>query len=445
MLRTSGASPAGAAQRPLRVLYLSWRDRDNPEAGGSETFVERTAEVLTQLGHDVTLFTSRFPGAQRDDRHDDVTVLRRGNRFTCYLHGLAHVARRRGDYDIVIDVQNGVPFWSPVAARVPVVNVVHHVHRDQWNVIFGRHLGRVGWFLESRLAPRVYRSSRYVTVSQATRRDLGELGISADRVDLIYSGNDHPEDLDSYAELPRTTHPSITVLGRLVPHKQVETAIDIVADLSEQHPDLELNIVGTGYWQDQLVAHAEARGVAERVNFHGFVDETTKHTLLAQSWLVLMPSHKEGWGLTIVEAGLHATPALAFAHAGGPSESIQHGRTGLLSHDAREMTRQVAHLLGSPTLRERLGAGARAHAHSFDWRASGALLSHTLSSVLGHSPRLPQPNHEPLSLTPVEEIEQDLLATPASGDDLDALLPSVESVLLTQELDDLDTQLERSG
>ena len=38
----------------LRVLYLSWRDRENPEAGGSETFVERTSQVLTELGHDVT-------------------------------------------------------------------------------------------------------------------------------------------------------------------------------------------------------------------------------------------------------------------------------------------------------------------------------------------------------------------------------------------------------
>ena len=47
----------------LRVLYLSWRDRENPEAGGAETFTERTSEVLTDLGHEVTIFTASFPGA----------------------------------------------------------------------------------------------------------------------------------------------------------------------------------------------------------------------------------------------------------------------------------------------------------------------------------------------------------------------------------------------
>ncbi|MDF8264085.1 glycosyltransferase family 4 protein [Luteipulveratus flavus] len=435
MSRPTGSPSAPAHRRPLRVLYLSWRDRENPEAGGSETFVERTAHVLTQLGHEVTLFTSRFPGAQAETTHDAVKVVRRGNRFSCYAHGIAHIARHRDDYDIVIDVQNGVPFWSPLVAKAPVVNVVHHVHRDQWKVIFGRALGRVGWFLESRIAPKVYRRSRYVTVSQATRSDLGRLGVAADRVDLIYSGNDHPEDLASYADIPRTEHPSICVLGRLVPHKQVEAAIDIVADLSDRYPDLQLAVVGSGYWEARLREHAAARGVGERVAFHGFVDEATKHRLLAQSWLMLMPSHKEGWGLTIVEAGLHATPAVAFAHAGGPSESIQHGRTGLLARDVAEMTHQVEHLLRRTTLRERLGAGARTHARSFDWSVSGTLLSHTLGSVLGHVDRLPQPSASTLTLTPVEDLDGDGAA--GEHDELDALLPMVEAVLLTEQVDDV--------
>ena len=41
----------------LRVLYLSWRDRENPEAGGAETFTERTSEVLTDLGYFIAMST----------------------------------------------------------------------------------------------------------------------------------------------------------------------------------------------------------------------------------------------------------------------------------------------------------------------------------------------------------------------------------------------------
>lgn len=389
---------------PLRVLYLSWRDRDNPEAGGAETFTERTAEVLTELGHAVTIVTSRFPGAGRTDRHGDVEVVRRGGRFTCYAAGLLYAARHRDDFDIVIDVQNGVPFWAPLLARLPVVNVTHHVHRDQWRVIFGPKLARFGWFLESKVAPAVYRNCRYVTVSQSSRDDLVELGIDKDRIDIVYSGNDRPAALEHSTMHPHSPTPVLTVLGRLVPHKQVETAIDILADLQDAHPRLRLDIIGAGYWHEELVRHAKARGVLDRVDFHGFVDDATKHRLLGRSWLMLMPSHKEGWGLTIVEAGLHETPALAFAHAGGPTESILHGETGLLAHTPEEMLEQVDVLLRDHDLRTALGRAAREHALSFDWASSGKALELTLKSVLGRAARPEQPTARARRLRSVHEI-----------------------------------------
>ncbi len=380
-------SDDNAQQSPLRVLYLSWRDRDNPEAGGAEVFTERTSEVMTELGAEVTLFTSRFPGAAPTDQHGKVKVVRRGGRFGCYLAGLAHLVTHRDDYDVVFDVQNGVPFWSPLVAKVPVVNITHHVHRDQWPVIFGPRVARIGWFLESKVAPRVYRGGRYITVSGATRDDLSDLGVDAADVDLVYSGNDLPENYDSYEFVPRTPEPSMVVVCRLVPHKQVELAIDIVAELSQEFPQLTLDVVGAGYWREALEAHAAERGVADRVVFHGFVDERTKHSLLARAWVSLMPSHKEGWGLTIVEAGLHGTPTIAFAHAGGPSESIVHGVSGLLAQDIHDMTEQVRVLLTHHGLREELGRGSRKHARSFSWEAAGERVYQVALSVLGRGPR----------------------------------------------------------
>ena len=371
----------------LRVLYLSWRDRENPEAGGAETFTERTSEVLTQAGHEVTIFTASYPGASPRTQHGDVQVVRRGSKFSVYLHGMWHVLRHGRDYDIVLDVQNGVPFWSPLVSRVPVINIVHHVHRDQWGAVFGRRIARLGWFLESRVAPFVYRRSRYVTVSKSTRTELEELGVDPERVDLVYSGNDRPDDLDHYARLERTETPTMLFLGRLVPHKHVEQAVDILASRAATHPDLELHVVGGGYWEDAIAQHAQARGVADRVHLHGFVEEARKHELLARAWVVVMPSHKEGWGLTIVEAGLHATPAVAYSFAGGPSESIVHGRTGLLADSVREFEEHVITLVDDAVLRRSLGRTARLYASSFDWVRAGHRLESVIRSVLGLTDR----------------------------------------------------------
>ena len=373
--------------RPLRVLYMSWRDRENPEAGGAETFTERTSEVLTEQGHAVTIFTASYPGASPRTHHGEVEVLRRGSKFSVYLHGMWHVLRRGGDYDVILDVQNGVPFWAPLVARVPVINIVHHVHHDQWGAVFGPRIARVGWFLESKVAPWVYRRSRYVTVSKSTRGELEELGVDPARVDLVYSGNDRPADLDRYAALERTDTPTMLFLGRLVPHKHVEQAVDILASRAVSHPDLELHVVGGGYWQDEIAQHARSRGVADRVHLHGFVEEARKHELLARAWVVVMPSHKEGWGLTIVEAGLHGTPAVAYGFAGGPSESIVHGRTGLLADSVEEFEDQVIHLIDDAALRRALGGTARLYAASFDWGRAGRRLESVIASVLGLADR----------------------------------------------------------
>ncbi len=372
---------------PMRVLYLSWRDRENPEAGGAETFTERTSEVLTQQGHEVTIFTASFPGASPRTKHGDVDVVRRGSKFSVYLHGLWHVLRHSKEYDVVLDVQNGVPFWSPLASAVPVINIVHHVHRDQWSAVFGRRIAKLGWFLESRVAPYVYRNTRYVTVSKSTRGELDELGVDPGRVDLVYSGNDRPADLDHYAGLARTEAPTMLFLGRLVPHKHVEQAVDILASRAMSHPDLELHVVGGGYWEDEIAKHARARGVEDRVHLHGFVDEAVKHELLARAWVVVMPSHKEGWGLTIVEAGLHGTPAVAYGFAGGPSESIVHGRTGLLADSVGEFEDHVIELIDDSARRRDLGRTARLYASSFDWGRAGRRLESVIASVVGHGDR----------------------------------------------------------
>ena len=123
------------------------------------------------------------------------------------------------------------------------------------------------------------------------------------------------------------------------------------------------------------------------MHLHGFVEESVKHELLARAWVVVMPSHKEGWGLTIVEAGLHGTPAVAYGFAGGPSESIVHGRTGLLADSVGEFEDHVIRLIDDPALRRDLGRTARLYASSFDWGRAGRRLESVIASVVGQGDR----------------------------------------------------------
>jgi glycosyltransferase involved in cell wall biosynthesis len=236
------------------------------------------------------------------------------------------------------------------------------------------------------VAPAIYRRSRYVTVSEATRTELAGLGVDPARVDVIYAGNDVPDELDVVAPPGRHEPASMVVLGRLVPHKRVEIAIDALASLRERFPTLTLDVVGSGYWHDVLRAHARRLGVTDAVRFRGFVTETTKHRLLAAAAVNLMPSLKEGWGLAVVEAAAHGTPSVAFRSAGGTAESVIHGRTGLLADDPAQFTDHVALLLSDPHLRDEMGAAARRHAGQFTWTSTGEQFRTLVESVRSPAP-----------------------------------------------------------
>lgn len=354
----------GDGRRLPSVAFLNWRDLTHPEGGGSEQYVERIAAGLAARGHEVTVFCADHGGAPRDETRDGVRYVRRGGRTTVYLRAaLALRSGRLGRPDVVVDVQNGVPFCTPLVTRRPVVNVVHHVHREQWPVVFGPVAARVGWWLESRLAPTVYRRTPYVVVSDVTRREVLELGVRADAVQVVHNGTDPALETGT----PRDAAPTVAVLGRLVPHKRVELALQAVAELRHELPGLRLLVAGRGWWEQELRTAARDLGVEDDVEFLGFVDERTKHAVLGRSWVLAQPSIKEGWGLSVVEAAAHGTPAVAFADAGGVADSVRDGESGLLVHSAEDFTATLRRLLTDEELRARLGQGARAHAADYTW------------------------------------------------------------------------------
>jgi glycosyltransferase involved in cell wall biosynthesis len=352
------------------VAILNWRDTGHPEGGGSERYVERVAAGLAADGCEVVVQCARYPGSAPREVRDGITLRRAGGRLGVYPRALLALLadRLRGHRpDVVLEVQNGVPFLARLVAGCPVVVLVHHVHREQWPVALGPLAARVGWWIESRLAPRLLRGCRYVTVSDTTRRELGELGVRVEDVAVVHNGVDPVP----AAPLPRpagpTAAPRLVVLGRLVPHKRVEHALEVLARLLPELPDLRLQVVGEGWWHEPLAVRAAELGVADAVDFTGFVPEDRKHELLDGATVLLAPSIKEGWGLMVVEAAQHGVPAVAYRQAGGIAESVVDGVTGLLVDDLDGLVAATRRLLHDPVLRARLGEGARLHAGSFSW------------------------------------------------------------------------------
>jgi glycosyltransferase involved in cell wall biosynthesis len=335
--------------------------------------------------------TGSYPGADPVERDGPVTVYRRGGRKSVFPYAAARVllSRQIRDVDVVLEVVNGIVFLTPLWLRVPRVQYVHHVHREQYVEEMGT-FGRFAAFVAETAPLRwLYRRGSFVTVSEATASQLMDLGIPRTSIEVNYHGPE-PED---YGPGERAAEPALIYLGRLKRYKRIEVLLDILDGV----PGVALDIVGDGEHRPVLEAEIAARGLGDRVRLHGFVTHERKVELLQRSWALVTASAAEGWGLTTLEAAACGTPSVALG-VGGLAEAVQHERTGLLATDSADLVVQTRRLIEDADLRERLGAAALIRAQELGWR-------HTVSRTLGVlEQRIGRAPSVTISPTPVPEV-----------------------------------------
>lgn len=352
MSPSGGCGPGGASPaRGLRVAFLAWRDLAHPQAGGSEYVVDQLARGLAERGH-VPVVLAGGPVAARP-----YPVWATGGTYTQYLRAPVTFWRRVRRADVVVDVENGIPFFAPLWQRAPVVCLVHHVHTQQWAMQFPGPIAAVGRWLEARAMPRVYRRARFVAVSASTAHALGRLGVAPERVTTIEMGA-----APVATQGPRSEEPRFLVLGRLVPHKRVERALAVWPQVRAVTGG-RLVIAGDGQELARLRELA-----SDGVEFVGHVSEARKGRELGAAWLLVHPAHHEGWGTVIMEAASAGVPTVGFDVA-GVRDSVVHGETGLLVDDGDDAAFAAAWvaLATDHDTRHRMADAARARSARFTW------------------------------------------------------------------------------
>jgi glycosyltransferase involved in cell wall biosynthesis len=367
-----------------RILFLNWRDKSNPAAGGAESYTEEIARRFVRAGASITLFTSAFDDAPPYDWSNDYLVIRKGSRFGVYIAAARHLKRYASTYDAVVDFQNGIPFFAPLWApkAMPVVCVIHHVHQRQFDMYFRWPMNHVGRLLEGRVSRRVYGDRPMVAVSPSTRAEMRRELRLRGPVHIVPNGVDAPQPSSAV----RSPSPSIALVTRLVPHKQIDHLVAVVPELLRRWPDLQVNIAGTGTGHQALVEQVRQLGLEKAVTLPGRVSEQTKSDLLSQAWLTVAPSMAEGWGLTVIEANAVGTPAVAY-DVPGLRDSVRHGVTGWLVRPGESLATALGNALdelSDPHRQRAFADQARAWAHSFSWDSSAERLANVLLAEMKH-------------------------------------------------------------
>jgi len=353
---------------PLHLLAVNFRDPAHPEAGGAETHLEEILLAAVARGHRVTWLASHFPGGALESEHRGMRVVRRGEwwNFNWIVPGVLWREFASPPPDLVIEDINKVPCFTPLWTRAKVAAIVPHLFGMTAFREAGIPIGAYVVALEG-LIPPVYRNARFLAISESTRDDLTRRGIASERIGVVHCGLDH----DAYRVDPtvaKSEHPTIVFVGRLRRYKGVDWVMRALPKVLVQQPNARLLVIGDGPFAPELKILAARLGVAHAVAFLGFIPLADKVRRMQEAWVLVQPSPKEGWGLTVVEGGACGTAVVA-SDSPGLRDSVKRDETGLLVpfDDTNAMAEALRRVIGDRELRDRLATNGIAWAAQHQW------------------------------------------------------------------------------
>lgn len=348
--------------------------------GGRE---RRYAELVRRVANDldVTIYTMRW----WDERPSGPTryvaispkipLYRRGRRSI--LHGLLFALATlqllfRG-FDVLY--ADHMPYLQlfPLRLvawlrRVPFVVEWHECwSREYWRAYLGT-MGTVASAIEH-LSLRL--PDLIVPDSDVLAGQLRELGVDERRLVVVTNAVDRA----GLAEVaPDPDAPTVLFVGRLIDHKRADVALKALAAMRARPRPPTLALIGEGPDRDALVALARELGVDERVRFLGTVERDADVAALIRGARVLVsPSEREGFGLTVAEALALGTPVVTVdCHENNAAALVDPGTTGTVvtCGDAGDAARAIDGWLDRDDPRDGVRTSFWARHEELDWARS---------------------------------------------------------------------------
>jgi glycosyltransferase involved in cell wall biosynthesis len=206
-----------------------------------------------------------------------------------------------------------------------------------------------------------------ITVCQALKDTLIEMGVADERVTVLRNGVDlelfRPVDRAAARSALGLSRRTLASVGLLIDRKGHHHIIRALKDL----PDNDLLIAGDGPDRRALERLVVEEGVADRVRFLGSVDQNRLREIYNAVDALVLASSREGWANVLLESMACGTPVVASAVWGTP-EVVARPEAGVLmpSLDPQGVAEGVRRLFAAYPDR----AATRRYAEGFNWNAT---------------------------------------------------------------------------
>jgi glycosyltransferase involved in cell wall biosynthesis len=332
----------------MRILWLTWKDRQNPAAGGAETVNEELAKRLVVDGHEVIFLVAGFNGASAEEARDGYKIVRVGSRWSIYVKAREYYRKNLvGWPDLVIDEVNTIPFLAKTYVKERNILFVHQLCREIWFFEMFFPLNLIGYLLEP-LYLRLLSDRRVITVSESTKKDLTRFGFKPENIAIISEGIDI-EPLAELGSVEKFDRPTLLAHGTIRPMKRTDHLIRAFELAREKIPDLQLIVSGAaeGRYGKKVLKMISKSKYRDDIEYAGKVSDERKAELMQKSHLLCVASVKEGWCLVVTEAASQGTPAVVY-DVDGLRDAVGGGQAGSVcaANTPQSMAEKIVIVLG---------------------------------------------------------------------------------------------------
>jgi glycogen(starch) synthase len=355
--------------------------------GGISPHVEGLATSLVEQGHDVAVLTLHHPDVPDDADHQGVRVLRAradlpwlpedlfvARMATANHHLVALTERLDGWRPDLVHAHDWLVAWAGDTLCTlwdrPLVATIHATERGRQ----GGHvppgqpaaINSIEWWL-------TYESRRVITCSRFMQEEvLHAFSLPPAKVDVVPNGVD-PDEWAPPPGIARTggDDPVIVAWGRVQYEKGFQTLIQALPEVRLSVPGVRAVIAGKGGYLEELRALAHRCGVADIVEFPGFVPDDDLKRMLHEAACAVIPSSYEPFGIVALEALAAGAPLVA-SRAGGLGEVLEDTGAATLFNpgDAGALAGALRRLLHDPVLAlQQQAVGFRLLAERYTWDA----------------------------------------------------------------------------
>jgi glycosyltransferase involved in cell wall biosynthesis len=369
----------------MEILVLDKFDWKHPglgnhaEAGGAKKYLKKHLSILSDKGHEVNLISAKHPDLKSRENLNGVNVRRIGLPYSknlLFIYTLGQVVIsyyiKKIQPDVILSIHSPLP-WI-ILDDTSSVSVFHHINDKESLKKRGHFVGRILYRWEL-WGVRKTIDQRIVAVSNDTRDDLVDFGHTKENIEVIRNGIDSKK----FSPGKESEIPTVLYLGRLDKRKGVDRIPKIYENLINRNLDFILHIAGDGEEEKSLRDFSKGKN---NIRFHGFVSENKKIDLLRKSWVVILPSRKEGYGIVVLEANACGTPVVA-NNVEGLKESVKDSETGFLENidNTERFCNKIEEILDKREVRKKFSENAREFAERHKWVESASKLEKVLKSA----------------------------------------------------------------